>query len=558
MNRQDPTGGAQPFASERLRDLFADRDDRPAIAVVDGHGVRLSVNRGQLRALDGVADAARLRSWSRASHGLARVAVIASTGDISIPAFKWARGAGVGLIIIDPFDGQVLATSAHTSNDDPRLRRAQALAVGTSTGVDIVRWLLGRKLAGQARVATEILDMRDAAESIDQVERSLDDAGSVDELRQLEAVGANVYFAAWHGLTVPFVTKDRSRVEPEWLIFEGRRSAVNAGSARNATDPLNAILSWCYRIAEAETRLACLAVGLDPGLGILHADVKGRDSMVLDLIEPLRPTVDAYVLRFLERRPLRKADLISDPRGVVRLRASLTWDLTTGIDLWRGEVGGLVEHVADMLGASSPYDVSVPSVLTGSKHRLAARARTAAAPAAPPTRPAVTGATNRKKSSRRTAPAKGPARRCLDCGAVLRVERGRAVSRLSYCPDCLPARKAESTKVAQRASVGRTANAHDALATQHRRAANAEQRLAEQTFELAHEGEAFDRARFLAEVLPRLQSVSTTTIAKATGMSTSSASKVKRGLRVPHPRWWGVLAEITLSPRHSRTPTETV
>jgi len=59
-----------------------------------------------------------------------------------------------------------------------------------------------------------------------------------------------------------------------------------------------------------------------------------------------------------------------------------------------------------------------------------------------------------------------------------------------------------------------------------------------QRWELAHEGETFDREWYLAEVLPGLRGMTATTIAKATGMSTSSASKVRAAKRVPHPRHW--------------------
>jgi CRISP-associated protein Cas1 len=543
MAGRDPTVAPQPTAGERLRDLFSGRDDCDAVAVIDGHGVRLSVDRGQLRALDGVADAARQRSWCRASHGLARVAVIASSGDISIPALRWCRGAGVGLVVIDPFDGSVIATSAHTSNDDPRLRRAQAIALGTATGIEVVRFLLTRKLAGQERVAREIIGNEDAARSIAQIKDALADSPSISHLMQDEAVAAGIYFASWHGRCVPFMKRDQSRVEPGWLTFDGRHSAINPAQARNATDPLNAAISFGYRVLEANVRIACIAVGLDPGLGILHGDQKGRDSAVLDYIEPLRPLVDAAVLTFLERRHLRKVDLISDPRGAVRLRAPLTWEICSLVTALRDDIGRIIEQVADMLASSSPYDVSVPTVLTRSKHRQAARVQVADALYVP--RAPVTGATNRKKPSRRVTPDKGPIRRCLDCGAVLRVEPGRVVARFSYCSECLPAHKAASARAAQRASVGRTGNAHDALATDRRRSANAEQRLAEQAFELAHDGLVFDREWYLREVLPSLASVSTVAIAKATGMSTSAASKIRAGKRVPHPRHWTSLLSIS-------------
>lgn len=77
-----------------------------------------------------------------------------------------------------------------------------------------------------------------------------------------------------------------------------------------------------------------------------------------------------------------------------------------------------------------------------------------------------------------------------------------------------------------------------------RSAANSEQRLAEQALELAHEGEVFDKAYYEREILPRLQSVSTSAIAKATGASTSSGSKWKGGLRTPHPRSWEALRSL--------------
>jgi hypothetical protein len=64
------------------------------------------------------------------------------------------------------------------------------------------------------------------------------------------------------------------------------------------------------------------------------------------------------------------------------------------------------------------------------------------------------------------------------------------------------------------------------------------------TFELAHEGETFDREWYPREVLPGLASISTTAIARATGMSTSSASKIRAGKRVPHPMWWEALDSL--------------
>jgi hypothetical protein len=44
-----------------------------------------------------------------------------------------------------------------------------------------------------------------------------------------------------------------------------------------------------YALVEAEAILACQTVGLNPGLGIVHADARGRQSLALDVIVPSGP-----------------------------------------------------------------------------------------------------------------------------------------------------------------------------------------------------------------------------------------------------------------------------
>lgn len=56
------------------------------------------------------------------------------------------------------------------------------------------------------------------------------------------------------------------------------------------------MLNYLYALLESESRLAAAALGLDPGMGVLHVDVQARDSLACDLMEPVRPQVDAFVL----------------------------------------------------------------------------------------------------------------------------------------------------------------------------------------------------------------------------------------------------------------------
>src|SRR5665811_875322 len=70
-----------------------------------------------------------------------------------------------------------------------------------------------------------------------------------------------------------------------------------------------------------------LFTGLDPGMDMLHSDLKGRDSFVYDVIEPLRPRVDGYLLTILQERTFRAADFFETRQDVCRLIPALTQSL---------------------------------------------------------------------------------------------------------------------------------------------------------------------------------------------------------------------------------------
>jgi CRISPR-associated protein Cas1 len=74
---------------------------------------------------------------------------------------------------------------------------------------------------------------------------------------------------------------------------------------RPPRDPVNACLSLGYTLAHFEAVRAAHAAGLDPFLGFFHEIAFGRESLACDLIEPLRPRVDAWVWEMFRSRGLR-------------------------------------------------------------------------------------------------------------------------------------------------------------------------------------------------------------------------------------------------------------
>src|SRR5207244_4042984 len=102
-----------------------------------------------------------------------------------------------------------------------------------------------------------------------------------------------------------------AKVPAHWLAYDGRRSLLSKGAtARKADRPINALLNLNYKLAEIEARLACVAVGLDPGLGFVHTDLARRDSLALDLLETIRPAVDRLVLDIVAERTFAYRDFV--------------------------------------------------------------------------------------------------------------------------------------------------------------------------------------------------------------------------------------------------------
>src|SRR5215217_5000241 len=119
-----------------------------------------------------------------------------------------------------------------------------------------------------------------------------------------------------------FARKDLPHIPEHWRTFGTRASPITSTS-RSAGNPINALLNYAYAILETEVRLAILAMGLDPGMGVLHADLKSRDSFVYDLLEPLRPVVDGYVLNLLAERTFAVKEFFETRQGVCWLMPPL-------------------------------------------------------------------------------------------------------------------------------------------------------------------------------------------------------------------------------------------
>jgi CRISPR-associated endonuclease Cas1 len=243
---------------------------RHGVLTLFGYGIQVRVDRGHLLLDDGIGPDRRQFRLPRIGHRLRRLVLIGSDGMISLAALRWLADQDAAFVMLDR-DGSVLATTSPVRSSDAKLRRAQALAHSSGAALWITRELIRRKVAGQEDVARRKLLDSTTTETIARFGDEIPVADNISTIRLIESQAARAYWSAWSTLPVNFPKNDLHRVPEHWRRFAARVSPLT-GSPRLAANPANAILNYLYAVLESEARLAAAALGLDPGLGVLHVD----------------------------------------------------------------------------------------------------------------------------------------------------------------------------------------------------------------------------------------------------------------------------------------------
>ena len=309
----------------------------------------------------------------------------------------------------------------------------------------------------------------------------------------------------------------------------GSRESPLTGSPRLAVNPPNAMLNYLYALLESEARLAVTALGLDPGLGIMHFDSPSRDSLASDLMEPIRPRVDAYVLDWIMRGPLRREWFFEQRDGNCRLMASLALQLSETAPMWGRAVAPLAEHMSRMFSASVPKRSKriFPSTRLTQNSRREGRGISANLSIEAPPRPETI---------------------CRNCGASTRGAQ--------YCRACSPMALREN--LINAAQLGRIAT-HTPKAEALRAVTMRRQEAAKRAWQPSDLPEWLTEEVYREQIQPRLAAFAVSAIATALGVSKPYATDIRSRKRVPHPRHWQKLAGLVRAiPNEGDEPNGTI
>jgi CRISPR-associated endonuclease Cas1 len=483
------------------------------VVTLHGYGVSVRVERGHLILEDGIGPVRRYGRFPKVNHGLRRLIVIGSDGAVSFSALRWLADQDAAFAMLER-NGSVLATTGPVLPSDSRLRRAQSLAHQTGAAVKISRGLISQKLEGQERIVRDSLEDASLADKIASFRSSLVKASTIEAIRQLESQAAQAYWSAWRSLPIHFPTADYRRVPEHWRTF-GTRKSVLTGSPRLAVNPPNAMLNYMYALLESESRLAAASVGLDPGIGVLHVDTDARDSLACDLMEPARPHVDAYLLKWITEGSLRREWFFEQRDGTCRLMGSFAMRLSESLSTWSRVVAPIAEWTSGMLWSTAPKPARLmlpPTHLTQS-HRRQAKGRLNPPIADPPR----------------------PPRLCRTCG--VNVTAGH-----HYCPACAVAVSTE--ELVKGARKGRVAS-HSAEAQASRAEKGHRNTAARWAWKPSSLPAWLNEQCYRERIRPGLVPVTVRVISSTLGVSICYASNIRSGNVTPHPRHWLTLARLT-------------
>lgn len=496
----------------------------------------------------------------RAGCPIKRIIVTRPEGHITFSATAWLAEVGVLLAQLD-WHGNVLLATAPPGPDRPAMRRAQALAAGSEIGLAIVRELLRHKIAGQAAIA-RLLGGNDAVALIDRLAGEAATSATGIHAMACEAAAATAYWGLWRGTRMRFARRDN--VPDHWAEFNVRRPP-GSYRPRNATSAPGALLNYLYGVAVSQMAIALTAAGLDPGIGVLHADRESRASLAYDAVEVLRPYIEAWLLALFAETVFAKRDFYEESNGTIRVTRPLTGHLAMTAPLWARGAETVAVWLADCLARAARPAGMAEVLIEAAEIGLSLPPVDGASPALPvalaapifPPLPApfpslpVPGRPYRPALAHEVMP-----RACLECGRAIDPTRKEG----RFCSStCVAIYRAEMCKLISLETKGPLALAIAALKTSDdaRRTRLSHNATARYAWERAHAAETLrkDDTRTAAEraglhdwydgeMRPRLSPLRTIDVARTLDISRVYARKIVRGEQMPHPRHFAALAAL--------------
>jgi CRISPR-associated protein Cas1 len=206
--------------------------------------------------------------------------VILGRGSVSTPALHMMMENNIPVHFIDS-GGRYKGSVTSGRGRGYAIRKLQMDAASDETAVlEVARSIVSGKLRNQLKCLLRARNrgrsadsaLRNACERLKHISGKLIHCSDTGSVRGYEGEAAAIYFSVFGRL-----------LRRPWF-FSGR-------NRRPPKDPINAMLSFGYTLLLSHVTSAIVIAGLDPCVGFLHPEHRGRSSLALDIMEEYRSQV---------------------------------------------------------------------------------------------------------------------------------------------------------------------------------------------------------------------------------------------------------------------------
>lgn len=323
-------------AAEEAKPKRRLRQRNPAPLILNGHGISMRIENGALVIRDGFThypqSQAKFRYFPRDLDLPSRILLLDGSGTLSFDVLSWLSEQGIALARVK-WTGEIATVASGTGYAADRVKvqwQHDTHADETRRlefAADIVRQ---KVIASIATLESQFKQSRPRDIAIDKarigIERLTNETfADINGVFAIEGECASAYFGVWNGMPILWTGTGRRPVPIGWQTYTGRSSLATGVKPenRNASHPVNAMLNYAYAVKLAQMQIQAIADGYDPTIGIMHNGKRGSPALILDLIEPERPRVDAAILTLVQGRKFAAADFVIRSNGACRLSPQL-------------------------------------------------------------------------------------------------------------------------------------------------------------------------------------------------------------------------------------------
>jgi CRISPR/Cas system-associated endonuclease Cas1 len=219
-----------------------------------------------------------------------------------------------------------------------RIARAQLEAVRPDHAFMMAKALIAAKVEAHMRLGA--IALRQAQDKLGAVQ-------AADTERALLMIEAQAARLAWAERSIVIRWREAGHIPSSWKLPFSQRRRLDRKFSRHATDPINALLNLALAVSIGRLVVALAACGFNPAIGVLHKSP--RWPLAYDVIEPLRPHVEAAVFDFIDARAFAPDEFIRVNDGTVKTSSDLSIEFLDAVAISQADLDGAVSRFARLL-----------------------------------------------------------------------------------------------------------------------------------------------------------------------------------------------------------------